>query len=87
MENVAHLDSLRRKIALDALDEKSVLDLKIIESEEKLIQINGDISQLEDDKKVLKNQVCYIMPSHEYVFLIDLILYLYRSGWSVLVWR
>jgi hypothetical protein len=32
------------------------------------------------------NQV-YVFPSHEYIFLIDFILYLCRSGWSVLVWR
>jgi hypothetical protein len=25
--------------------------------------------------------------SHEYIFLIDVMLYLCRSGWSVLVWR
>jgi hypothetical protein len=30
--------------------------------------------------------ICYIFPSHEYIFLIDFILYLCRSGWSVLVW-
>jgi hypothetical protein len=31
--------------------------------------------------------ICYIFLSHEYIFLIDFILYLCRSDWSVLVWR
>jgi hypothetical protein len=31
--------------------------------------------------------ICYIFPSHEYIFLIDFILCLCRSGCSVLVWR
>jgi hypothetical protein len=31
--------------------------------------------------------ICYTLPSHEYIFLIDIILYLCRYGWFVLVWR
>jgi hypothetical protein len=31
--------------------------------------------------------ICYIFPSHEFIFLIDFILYSCRSGWSVLVSR
>jgi hypothetical protein len=31
--------------------------------------------------------ICYIFPTHEYIFLIDFILHLCRSGWFVLVWR
>jgi hypothetical protein len=36
------------------------------------------------DLNILKGD---IFPSHVCIFLIDFILYLCRSGWSVLVWR
>jgi hypothetical protein len=53
------------------------------------IKVDSKLSPVRTRQTVLtKTQVtCYIFPSHEYIFLIDFILYLCRSGWTVLVWR
>jgi hypothetical protein len=41
-----------------------------------------------EKSEVEKNmEVYHIFPSHEYIFLIDFILYFCRFGWFILVWR
>jgi hypothetical protein len=52
--------------------------------EELVFSQAGDI-ELQGPTNVTNEGIRYIFPSHECVFLIDFILYLCRSSWSVLV--
>jgi hypothetical protein len=74
------------KIAMIGSDNMSGSSINVLSSAARLVfycALSGDSLVL----GLLSGLYRYIFPSHEYIFLIDFILYICRSGWSVLVWR